>query len=56
MFIGNIFFSQTWVDLIEHLVIGSAEEIRLAGPACWHWMYPIERLLEKFKQKVGNKA
>ena len=49
-------FPQTWFDSMEHLVIHLAEEIRLAGPAYWHWMYPIERLLGKFKQKVGNKA
>ncbi|XP_074356744.1 uncharacterized protein LOC141696513 [Apium graveolens] len=40
----------------EHLVVHLAEEIRLAGPAYWHWMYLIERLLGKLKQKVGNKA
>ena len=49
-------FPQSWFDSMEHLVVHLAEEIRLAGPAYWHWMYPIERLLGKLKQKVGNKA
>ncbi|XP_074374552.1 uncharacterized protein LOC141714958 [Apium graveolens] len=47
---------QSWFNSMEHLVVHLAKEIRLAGPAYWHWMYPIERLLGKLKQKVGNKA
>ncbi|XP_074373932.1 uncharacterized protein LOC141714303 [Apium graveolens] len=49
-------FPQSWFDSMEHLVVHLAEEIRLAGPAYWHWMYLIERLLGKLKQKIGNKA
>ncbi|XP_063946042.1 uncharacterized protein LOC135151492 [Daucus carota subsp. sativus] len=49
-------FPQSWCDSMEHLVAHLAGEIRLAGPAYWHWMYPIERLLGKLKQKVGKKA
>ncbi|XP_074326587.1 uncharacterized protein LOC141664530 [Apium graveolens] len=49
-------FPQSWFDSMQHLVVYLAEEIRLAGPAYWHWMYPTERLLGKLKQKVGNKV
>ncbi|XP_074352733.1 uncharacterized protein LOC141691880 [Apium graveolens] len=52
----EMIFPQSWFDSMEHLVVHLAEEIRLARPAYWHWMYLIERLLGKLKQKVGNKA
>ncbi|XP_074323434.1 uncharacterized protein LOC141660353 [Apium graveolens] len=52
----EMIFLQSWFDSMEHLVVHLAEEIRLAGSAYWHWMYPIERLLGKLKQKVDNKA
>lgn len=43
---------QSWFDSIEHLVVHLAEEIRLTRPAYWPWMYPIERLLGKLKQRL----
>lgn len=54
--LSKIIFPQNWFDSMEHLVVYLAEEIRLAGPAYWHWMYPIESLSVKLKQKIGNKA
>ncbi|XP_074336473.1 uncharacterized protein LOC141673618 [Apium graveolens] len=43
-------------DPMEHLPIHLPEECRLRGPVPSRWMYNIERLQRRMKQKVGNKA
>ena len=39
-----------------HLVLYFLEETILWGPAYMRWMYPIERLLKKLKERVKNRA
>ncbi|XP_074351799.1 uncharacterized protein LOC141690944 [Apium graveolens] len=43
-------------DPMEHLPVHLPEECRLGGPVPSRWMYNIERLQRRMKQKVGNKA
>ncbi|KAL8133177.1 hypothetical protein AgCh_008583 [Apium graveolens] len=41
---------------MEHLPVHLPEECRLGGPVPSRWVYNIERLQRRMKQKVGNKA
>ncbi|KAL8101236.1 hypothetical protein AgCh_033202 [Apium graveolens] len=42
-------------DPMEHLPVHLPEECRLGGPVPSRWMYNIERLQRRMKQKIGNK-
>ncbi|KAL9660568.1 hypothetical protein QQ045_025384 [Rhodiola kirilowii] len=51
---------QRWsLELIEeeeHLPIHVADEVLLAGPVHYRWMYPFERFIYRLKNMVGNKS
>src|SRR5436189_5583592 len=41
---------------MEYLSVHLAYESRICGPIQYRWMYPFERFLKTFKDKVKNKA
>ncbi|KAK9951513.1 hypothetical protein M0R45_006951 [Rubus argutus] len=43
-------------DIMVHLSIHLADEVAIAGPVHFRWMFPIERFLVKVKKYVHNKA
>nr|XP_017233132.1 PREDICTED: uncharacterized protein LOC108207183 [Daucus carota subsp. sativus] len=49
-------FPPALFDPMEHLLVHLVEECILGGPVPSRWMYNIERLQRRMKQKVGNKA
>ena len=49
-------FPPSFFDIMVHLPIHLANEIRLGGPVQFRWMYPIERYLCRLKSYVQNKA
>ena len=49
-------FPPALFDPMEHLLVHLVEECILGGPVPSRWMYNIERLQCRMKQKVGNKA
>lgn len=55
MHIRDYIFSG-FFDPMEHLFVHLVEECRLALLVHKRWMYPDERLQQRTKQKVGNKA
>jgi len=49
-------FSLAFFDIMVCLTIHLPQEAELARPVQYHWMYPIERTLGKYKRYVRNKA
>ncbi|XP_070051394.1 uncharacterized protein [Nicotiana tomentosiformis] len=49
-------FSPSFFDVMVHLPTHLANEIKLAGPVQYRWMYPIERWLYFLKSLIGNRA
>jgi len=49
-------FLPSFFDIMVHLPIHLANEVRLGGPVQFRWMYPIERYLCRLKSYVRNKA
>ncbi|KAI5322884.1 hypothetical protein L3X38_031956 [Prunus dulcis] len=45
-------FPTAFFTSIIHVMVHLPEKALLAGPVNYHWMYPIERLLEELKQTV----
>jgi hypothetical protein len=52
----EMIFPPAFFDIIMHLPVHLAEEVRVGGPVCYWWMYPIERYLRTLKRYVRNKA
>ncbi|KAM1948029.1 hypothetical protein ACFX15_008273 [Malus domestica] len=49
-------FPPAFFDVMIHVMIHLVDEAILAGPVNFRWMYPIERLLGRYKRYVQNKA
>ncbi|KAL2492096.1 Uncharacterized protein Adt_27724 [Abeliophyllum distichum] len=49
-------FPPALFDVMVHLVVHLPEEAKLGGPVAFRWMYPIERILGRYKRYVKNKA
>ena len=49
-------FSPSFFDVMIHLVVHLAHEVRLIGLIQYRWMYLIEKFLKKLKDYVGNKV
>ena len=49
-------FPPSFFDIMIHLPIHLAKEVRLGGPVQFRWMYPIERYLCRLKSYVRNKS
>ncbi|VVA36915.1 PREDICTED: LOC107484759 isoform [Prunus dulcis] len=39
-----------------HLIMHLADEVAIAGPAPYRWMYPIKRYLQTLKKYLWNKS
>lgn len=53
---GLYFDPPSFFDIMVHLPIHLANEVRLGGPVQFRWMYPTERNLCKLKSYVRNRA
>ena len=49
-------FPPGFMNVMQHLLVHLAQEVLIAGPVQYRWMYPIERGLKKLKATVRNKA
>lgn len=49
-------FPPSFFTIMVHLLIHLPEEVALAGPVHYRWMYPIERCLFTLKKYVSNKT
>jgi hypothetical protein len=49
-------FPPAYFDIMVHVAIHLLREAELAGPMQYHWMYPIERTLGKYKRYVRNRS
>ncbi|XP_071918866.1 uncharacterized protein [Coffea arabica] len=49
-------FPPTFFDIMVHLTIHLAIEVKLGGPVYYRWMYPVERYLGTLKSYVRNKS
>jgi hypothetical protein len=49
-------FPPAFFDIMVHLTIHLATEVRLAGPVHYRNMYPIERCLSKYKSMVTTRS
>ncbi|XP_074294134.1 uncharacterized protein LOC141621874 [Silene latifolia] len=48
-------FLPSFFDIMVHLCVHLPAEAKIAGPVQYRWMYPVERLLRKFKCYVRNR-
>jgi uncharacterized protein DUF4218 len=48
-------FPPSFFDIMVHLPVHLVNEVKLGGPVCDWWMYPIERYLGKLKSYVKNR-
>ncbi|KAG9458168.1 hypothetical protein H6P81_002676 [Aristolochia fimbriata] len=48
-------FPPAFFDVMVHLTIHLATEVKVAGPVQYRWMYPIERYLLTLKNYIRNK-
>lgn len=49
-------FPPSFFDIMVHLTIHLATEVKLAGPVYYRWMYPVERYLGTLKSYVRNRG
>lgn len=49
-------FPPSFLNVMVHLIIHLASEVKLGGPVHYRWMYPIERFLYNLKGCVRNRA
>ena len=49
-------FHSAFFDVMVDLVIHLPQEAELGGPVQNRWMYPLKRMLGKYKRRVRNKA
>ncbi|KAH0725078.1 hypothetical protein KY284_000943 [Solanum tuberosum] len=49
-------FPPSFFDVMVHLPIHLATEVKIAGPIHYRWMYPMERWLYFLKSFIGNRA
>lgn len=49
-------FPPAFFDIMVHLVVHLAREVRIAGPVHYRWMYPVERYLSTLKRYVRNRS
>jgi hypothetical protein len=49
-------FPPAFFYIMVHLALHSPREVELGGPVQYCWMYPIERMLGKYKRYVQNRA
>ncbi|XP_071940578.1 uncharacterized protein [Coffea arabica] len=49
-------FPPTFFDVMVHLTIHLATEVKLGGPVYYRWIYPVERYLGTLKSYVRNKS
>ncbi|XP_038716536.1 uncharacterized protein LOC120009878 [Tripterygium wilfordii] len=52
----EIIFPPSFFDIMMHLPIHLAHEVRVGGPVQFRWMYPIERYLGVLKSYVRNRS
>lgn len=52
----EMIFPPSFFDIMVHLPIHLANEVRLGGPVQFRWMYPTERNLCKLKRYIRNRA
>ncbi|XP_026458487.1 uncharacterized protein LOC113359002 [Papaver somniferum] len=52
----EMYFPPSFFDVMIHLKIHLAREVRLCGPVQYRWMYPFERYMKIFKEYVKNYA
>ena len=48
-------FLPSFFDIMVYLPVHLVNEVKLSGPLCDWWMYPIERYLGKLKSYVKNR-
>ncbi|CAN6317512.1 unnamed protein product [Urochloa humidicola] len=49
-------FPPGFFNPMEHLMVHLPYQVKVGGPVKYTWMYGIERLLRKIKQKIRNRA
>ncbi|XP_052107465.1 uncharacterized protein LOC127740505 [Arachis duranensis] len=49
-------FPPSFFDIMVHLPIHLANEVRLGGPVQYRWMYPVERYMCTLKSYVRNRS
>lgn len=49
------YFLPSFFDIMIHLTVHLAREVKLCGPVCFRWMYPFERCMKVIKKHVRNK-
>ncbi|GJU39154.1 putative ribonuclease H-like domain-containing protein [Tanacetum coccineum] len=49
------FFPLSFFDIMVHLTVHLTREVKLCGPICFQWMYPLERCMKVIKGHVQNK-
>ncbi|KAI5338317.1 hypothetical protein L3X38_017588 [Prunus dulcis] len=50
------YFPPSFFDILVHLVVHLAREVRLCGPVYFRWMYPFERYMKVLKWYVQNRT
>lgn len=50
----EMFFSPSFFDIMNHLVVHIVREIRIYGPVYLRWMYLVERYMKFFKGYTKN--
>ncbi|XP_076950165.1 uncharacterized protein LOC143623057 [Bidens hawaiensis] len=49
------YLPRSFFDVMIHLTVHIAREVKLCGPVCFRWMYPSERCMKVIKGHVRNK-
>ncbi|CAL9234078.1 unnamed protein product, partial [Arabidopsis halleri] len=52
----EMLFPPSFFTVMVHLTVHLTEEVKLGGPVQFRWMYPVERILGRFKSFVRNRA
>ncbi|XP_052189866.1 uncharacterized protein LOC127799683 [Diospyros lotus] len=49
-------FLPSFFNIMEHLVVHLPDEVQIAGPVMFRWMYPVERFLLTLKKYVRTRS
>ncbi|KAG6424595.1 hypothetical protein SASPL_115013 [Salvia splendens] len=53
---GDMIFPSSLFDVMVHLTLHLATEVKLCGLVLYRWMYPVERYLSTLKSYVRNRS